>query len=520
MKAFAPESVAAVDARRILGVRTRLGLSQRELAAELGVTPGAVAHWESGTHPVPGPVDRLLAYYEEELADEQTPGAWREPTENALWRDLASGAALGLVLRGLFAEQAGNPLSRRIRRVVLERYLATLGRMKALPMKLGQMISFLDALGPDDARGAARVATPAMPPRLVARILFDELGRTPDQLFAEWDKTPLAVASIGQVHRARLPSGVEVAVKVQYPRVVRALEQDLKLLARFDHDGHLLLPRQRGGVVFEELRERLAEECNYLIEATNQVEFAARLAGHRHLFVPALHSELSSRRVIVSELVRGRSFDAFADTAPQVARDTAGAALIDFYVGGLYRDGVFNADPHPGNFLFVGAEPRIACLDFGRVKRVSPGFVATIGAIARAVLERDRMGFRTAFLATGYIEREDGFDWGYLMRVMATLLEPALRPGRYRFDVSHLRRVWAIITANPNRARIDYVKDQILLEQVYLGVPALLARLHARVDYRERFLDLVYPSGATHPAPFTEGELALLDIPADGWESP
>ena len=247
---------------------------------------------------------------------------------------------------------------------------STLGAMKGVLVKLGQMASYVDeglaAAGPPDAQPAAGqhpahepgTGRPGHRPR--------NWAQPPDVMFAEWDPEPIAAASIGQVHRAITRDGRAVAVKVQYPGVAETMAADLDNVALLRRMLKITAPHQDVEALIAELRERVLEELDYRREASNQRLLAAYYEGHPSIHVPAIVDGLSTRRVVTSELSDGARFAELANWS-QEERDLAGETIYRFVFRSLYELHAFNGDPHPGNYLFHG-DGRVTFLDFGLVK--------------------------------------------------------------------------------------------------------------------------------------------------------
>ncbi|MEZ5140887.1 MAG: AarF/ABC1/UbiB kinase family protein, partial [Acidimicrobiales bacterium] len=255
-----------------------------------------------------------------------------------------------------------------------EQVAEALGHMKGAMMKLGQMASYLDEGLPEPLRMALaqlRSGAPPMSAELAAGVVEAELGMPPADLFVEWDPQPIAAASIGQVHRAIYadPDTGEqraVAVKVQYPGVDEAIAADLR---NADILG-TILKQGFGGLepdeMVAEIKERLTEELDYELEARNQQVFVDFYRDHPYIHVPEVVPELSTGRVLTTELVNGHSWDELL-TWDQRERDLAGETIFRFVFRSLYRMRAFNGDPHPGNYLFHG-HGKVTFLDFGLVK--------------------------------------------------------------------------------------------------------------------------------------------------------
>jgi len=311
-----------------------------------------------------------------------------------------------------------------------ERYAELLGSSKGALMKAGQMLSFV-SLGPavgeefqatyQAALTRLRSDAPPMAPELARSVLERELGRPAKDAFAEFDWEPLAAASIGQVHAARLHDGRAVAVKIQYPGVGAAIEADLKnteLLATFLGLIRGLSPRKLNidlSAAAEEIGERINEELDYRTEAANQAEFAEIYAGHPFIHVPEVIGELSTTRVLTQELVQGRPWSE-ALTAAQDLRNSWAEAIHRFIYGSYVYHHVFNADPHPGNYLFHD-DGSVSFLDFGCVKRFEPEQIESLDVIMRECLRGDveetwRLSIEGGFFApSGSLTREEVFDY-------------------------------------------------------------------------------------------------------------
>ncbi len=283
-----------------------------------------------------------------------------------------------------------------------ERYAELLGRSKGALMKAGQMLSVM-SLGPavgnefqatyQAALARLRNDAPPMAPALAREVLERELDRPVPSAFAEFDWEPLAAASIGQVHAARLHDGRAVAVKIQYPGVAAAIRADLEnteLLATFLALITGLSPKKlsfdlRG--VAQEIGDRITEELDYRLEAANQAEFAELYRGHPFIHIPEVIPELCGDRVLVQELVQGKSWSD-ALLSDQELRDSWAEAMHRFIYGSYHYFQAFNADPHPGNYLFHD-DGSLSCLDFGCVKRFSRGQVDALNLVMRECLRGD-----------------------------------------------------------------------------------------------------------------------------------
>jgi predicted unusual protein kinase regulating ubiquinone biosynthesis (AarF/ABC1/UbiB family) len=314
----------------------------------------------------------------------------------------------GLPLAGLAARQALGRVAGKLTRDEqkqldrftreAERYVAVLGNMKGVAMKVGQLVSFLDAGSiPEQYRaayqqivGALQADAPPMPFETVRMVIERELGRPTDAVFAWIGERPMAAASIGQVHAAHLHDGREVVAKVQYPGVAEAIRSDLantELIASFARLGAKLSPIRitaDPSALAEEIAERVTEELDYRIEAANQTQFATYYRDHPFIRIPEVVPELSTERILVMDEHDGLRWAAALDQ-PQELKDTWGEVIDRFVYGSLYEFGAFNADPHPGNYLFHD-DGGVSFLDFGCVKRFSDDQIAALHRMAKALV--------------------------------------------------------------------------------------------------------------------------------------
>jgi len=507
-------------------VRDCLGLSQREMAAELAVAHGAVGLWESGARPVPGPVLRLLDLYEEDLGlSPEAPAGAPEPfqalpvsraSRSAKLSRTAAGVAARATVVGLarmFVNgDRARVLSTRAHVTIASRIAETLGEMKGLAMKLGQSASYLDFAIPEEGRAAlAALCAQSRPmaPSLVTEIFVRELGATPRQIFAEWSPLPFAAASIGQVHRARLKSGEWVAVKVQYPRIIEAIEADLKNSLLAERASALIFRGVEPGVFSGELRERFLEECDYRHEANNQRELQRLWAGCDGVFIPRVFDELTTERILVTALASGDDFQTFATRASQAQKDRAAELMYRFAYQSIFRHGLFNADPNPGNYLFH--DGGVTFLDFGCVKRFPAEHLTRWRAVLRAILERDFARAATLWIESGYIPDADGFDFAFHHRLSLHLHQPWLGEGPFTFTPEFVERTWRLAwPENRNRFRLTTPKHWVFTYRLNWGLYAVLAKLRATGDWRRSILELLYAPDEARPAPYADSELALL----------
>jgi predicted unusual protein kinase regulating ubiquinone biosynthesis (AarF/ABC1/UbiB family) len=295
-----------------------------------------------------------------------------------------------------------------------EQIVAVLGTMKGAAMKIGQVLSFLDVgLVPEAYRedfqaklAELRDAAPKVSFKDMKRVLEGEYDERLDHVFETFDPVPIAAASIGQVYKATLEDGRHVAVKVQYPGVAAAVRADMQNLGVILRLLKSVFPGLDVQAMGEEIRERIHEELDYELEASNQKTLARIFRGHPFIVIPDVVTSLSHEKVVVSEFVDGRGFEELKQL-PQAERDRIGEIIYRFYYGSMYRHRQFSGDPHPGNSLLLD-DGRMAFIDFGLFKRIDKEVAERELRIGRAGIEGDADGLLDALVEAGFITRRDG----------------------------------------------------------------------------------------------------------------
>ncbi|MCA9705061.1 MAG: AarF/ABC1/UbiB kinase family protein, partial [Myxococcales bacterium] len=333
-----------------------------------------------------------------------------------------------------------------------ERLTSELDQLKGLAMKVGQIVSYMDVPLPDAVQAElARLQTgqQGMPPARVHAIVEAALGRPLPELFEAFDDAPIAAASIGQVHRARV-AGRAVAVKVQYPEVAASFRKDLGALGRLASLASMASAVD-GTAIVEELGARLAEECDYGREARMQQAFAAAFAGDPMVQVPEVIESRSAQTVLTTAWVEGQGFERLCREADAAARERIAHTLVRFTYRSLLELAMIQADPHPGNFLFVPEGP-VTFLDFGCVRALPLDFVAGLRQLAAALRDGDRARFAEATRALGLVGRPRKFDYDHFYTVMEHLHRPLLAP-RFRFERDYMREAMALNGPSSPNAR-------------------------------------------------------------------
>ncbi|QEC46644.1 AarF/ABC1/UbiB kinase family protein [Baekduia soli] len=348
-----------------------------------------------------------------------------------------------------------------------------LGQMKGAAMKLGQVLSTVDfEMVPEGEREAfkerlasLRDAAPNVPFKGMRKVLADDLGGDLDEHFAAFAQEPIAAASIGQVYRATLHDGRDVAVKVQYPGVAEAVETDLRNAGMLLPLVRRLAPGLDARAIMDELRERIGEELDYELEAQNHRRVARAFREHPFILVPEVVTSMSTRRVLITEFVEGRGFGE-VKALPEAERDRFAEICFRFFYGLVRRERIAAGDPHPGNYL-LAADGRVCFLDFGLVRRMDADYLDGERALAHAVVSGDAEGVHHWLATLGYLPEPDDFSPDRVLDQLATAGEWYFTTGFRRLDPEYVRNAMEI-SSSPASPFFDEMRRQTIPPQALL----------------------------------------------------
>ena len=397
-----------------------------------------------------------------------------------------------------------------------------LGELKGGAMKLGQALSVFEAALPPETAGPYRAtltrlqeSAPPVPARTICKVLAGDMGEQWRASFAEFDDQPAAAASIGQVHRAVWSDGRQVAVKIQYPGAGRALISDLSQLGRFARLFGALMPGLEVKPLLAELRERVAEELDYRLEAAAQEAFAAGYAGDPDVRVPRV--VCASDHVLISEWLDGIPLATIIADGTTAQRNRAGIMLIRFMFSGPSRVGLLHADPHPGNFRLL-ADGRLGVLDFGAVDRLPDGFPPIFGGVLRLMHEdADLAKLEAEFRSHGYLRDGVDIDLAALRALLAPLAVPS-QAESFRFSREWLRTETmqaSVLRSSSVLRRLNMPPSHVLIHRVLAAGLGVLCQLECEVPFRAEVLRWMPGYADTaQPAPQPEPACARSAPPA------
>jgi predicted unusual protein kinase regulating ubiquinone biosynthesis (AarF/ABC1/UbiB family) len=381
-----------------------------------------------------------------------------------------------------------------------------LGELKGGAMKFGQALSIFEAAFPEELAVPYRAtltklqdSAPPMPTSSVHEVLRSDFGTRWRSRFASFDDHPVASASIGQVHRGVWADGRDVAVKIQYPGAGAALMGDLRQISRVAKVAAGWVPGLDLGPILDELRDRMAEELDYRLEAESQATFAAAFTDDEDFSIPAVvaHAE----HVIVSEWLEGKPLSQIISDGTPAERDDASQLYLEFLLAGPAEAGLLHADPHPGNFRMT-PDNRLGVIDFGAVNRLPDGMPAEIGPLLTTGLEGSAREVLDGLRELGFVRSGIDLEPQRLLDYLEPFMAP-FRDDEFTFSRDWLRGVFAHINdpRQPNYAvgyKLNLPPEYLLIHRVWGGSIGVLCQLGGTVRGRE-IVDALLPGADLPP---------------------
>ncbi|MFJ9320615.1 ABC1 kinase family protein [Streptomyces globisporus] len=404
-------------------------------------------------------------------------------------------------------------VAREVQQRTADQLFKTLGELKGGAMKLGQALSVFESALPEEIAGPYRAAltklqeaAPPLPARTVHGVLADRMGEDWREYFLEFEDTPAAAASIGQVHRAVWHDGRVVAVKVQYPGAGEALLSDLAQLSRFARLLGPLVPGVDIKPLIKELRDRVSEELDYELEAQAQREHAAEFADDPDVVIPQVVHQAD--QVLVTEWIDGIPLSEVIVEGTAEQRDRAGQLLARFLFSGPARTGLLHADPHPGNFRLLppaqnpaqdaehpqeedapAGSWRLGVLDFGTVDRLPGGLPQTIGDSLRMAAEGDAARVYELLREENFVKESIDLDPDEVLDYLLPMIEPT-QVEEFTFTRGWIRDQAARVAdprspAHQLGRQLNLPPSYVLIHRVTLSTIGVLCQLGATVRMRE-----------------------------------
>ena len=366
-----------------------------------------------------------------------------------------------------------------------------LRRMGAAGPKIMQLLSMVQLEGasgeaPGRRLGALVQAREPLPLPRVRRVIEQDLDTRLQDMFSAFEEQPFAISSLGQVHRAHIRDGEHVAVKVQHPGIANEIANDLRTIGAISPILQRLAPGSDAGALLSEVRERIADELDYEIEAQHQRRVWRLFRDHPHVRVPRVHTDLSTRRVLVTEYVDGLGFDEIAQL-DEAERDRTGEIVFRFFLGLVWRERIVCGDPHPDNCLLC-PDGRVCLLDFALMRGLEPEYLDGERDVMRAVSDADPHAVHRALAHLGYLTATQSYDPAALLEWLATAGEWLLAEGARRIDPAYVHRTFE--SGYPPQSpwfsmlrRLTFPPPTLLLRRMEIQMLSLLGELRAAGDW-------------------------------------
>jgi predicted unusual protein kinase regulating ubiquinone biosynthesis (AarF/ABC1/UbiB family) len=432
-----------------------------------------------------------------DVADIKRRGAARNAKLASIPVGFAGRAALGFGKR--LTGRSKDEVNAELMEKAANQLFTVLGELKGGAMKVGQALSVMEAAIPEEFGEPYREAltklqkdAPPLPADKVHRVLDAQLGTKWRQRFTDFNDTPVASASIGQVHKAVWSDGREVAVKIQYPGADEALRADLKTLQRMIGVVKQLAPGADVQGVVDELIERAEMELDYRLEANNQRAFAKAYQGDPHFLVP--HIVASAPKVVIQEWIDGTPMAEIIRNGTVEQRDLMGARLLELTFDAPHRLEMMHGDAHPGNFMLL-PDGRMGVIDFGAVAPLPGGFPIELGMTIRLAREKNYDLLLPTMEKVGFIQKGRQVSVRDIDEMLRQYVEPV------EVEVFHYTRKWLqrMTTSQIDRSvsqiktarQMDLPPKLAIPMRVIASVAAILCQLDAHVPIKALSEELI-----------------------------
>ena len=388
-----------------------------------------------------------------------------------------------------------------------ETLLNSLGELKGLPMKIGQILSYMEGAVPTEYKeiyhkslNQLQVMSHPLSWEDFKDIFERDLKKSPEDIFAEFDYKPIAAASIGQVYLAKLKSGEKVAVKIQYPEIAKALDGDLKNVNAIISALTKIIPGLEIGDMVKESTNKLKEECDYNKEIEYQQTFRKLWENESQIYIPKVYKEFSTSHILVTEYVKGLPFDTITKEYTSEQKNNLGKLLFNFVFKSIIKHGYFNGDPHPGNFIFMN-DNQIACLDFGCVQQIKNQTRQDLNNLIFNIIKgtRGKPLWKLVKKAIGISDTLNNDMWEVIEKTVLCCFEPIIAEQPYKFSDEYTKRIIrvsmqakiALAKSMFKSGKFSINKEGIdLLSRAAFGLNSLLVSLKAEADW----VKIIYPN--------------------------
>ena len=433
------------------------------------------------------------------VTDIKRGGAARNAKLASLPVGIAGRAALGFGKR--LTGKSRDEVNAEMMEKAANQLFTVLGELKGGAMKVGQALSVMEAAVPEQFGEPYREAltklqkdAPPLPAAKVHRVLDSQLGTKWRDRFVSFDDTPIASASIGQVHKGVWSDGREVAIKIQYPGADEALRADLKTMKRMVSVFKQLSPGADVQGVVDELIERTEMELDYRLEAENQRAFAKAYKDHPHFVVPAIVA--SAPKVVIAEWMEGIPLSKIIREGTVEQRDLMGTRLFELTYDAPRRLEMMHGDAHPGNFMLL-PDDKMGVIDFGAVAPMPGGLPIELGEAVRYAIAKDYDRLLPTMEKVGFIQKGEQVSHREIDDMLRQYVDP------FEVEVFHYTRKWlqrmTVMNMTPDRAagqlkaarQMDIPAKLAIPMRVIASNVAISCQLDAHIPAKALALELI-----------------------------
>lgn len=477
---------------RLKKFRETLQFSQRELAKEFGVSSGAIASWEIGSNPVPGPIIKLLDIYEQNSESILVKKKSDHLDEfSFLFKDHKQ--EVELILKNLknYLEEVSlnNYVEGKVKEAIAKQLVRFLTESKGLTIKTAQLLSYLEIGLPAELRlalGNLQANLKPMPKKVVIEVLSEAYGEDYLNMFSEFNYVPIAVTSLGQVHLATLMTGEKVAVKVQAKDIKKSLDKQFSKIAFLQR---LPLKGDKDAKnIADDIKRAIIEECDYLKEASHYVKIREIIKDFPRTIVPQVFTSYCRPTVLVTEFIDAQNFHSFCQTAGQDSKNIVAESICRTLTTLAFSHGYVLSDVHPENFLIKN--DKVVYLDFGRIWTPSKNRMLMETRFYQLLILGEKSKAENLCHKIGFAKDEKNFNfdefWNFLLRSSEHLLDDKV----FKFNRAYTQNLAKEAKNFPHKKTLKLSPDAFWGFTFSAGTWGLYAELEAECNWRKIALDV------------------------------
>lgn len=478
---------------RLKILRQTLNMSQRDLAREFNVSSAAIALWELGSNPVPGPLIKLMDIYEgvrPELCEDHK--RFDKTFSEAIKSFENHSEEIAIIKSGLAAHflelSSFNCFKVKFKYALAKKIMSYLNNQKGLTIKAVQLASYLEAGLPVEVRlalGNLQSSMKPMPKKLLVEIIESTYGCSLEEVFPLFEMTPVAVTSLGQVHYAKRKNGEEVAVKIQSKEIEKTLQSQMKKIAFMEKLGSFI--NKDIAIIGQEIKRALLQECDYLEEARNQNKIREITLNYPRTIVPKVHMDLTRKNILVSEFIHAQNFNTFARVASQASKNVVAEAFIRTLSNLAFSHGMVMGDIHPENFLVKN--DKVVFLDFGRIFNPPAERMLPETMFYRCLLLNEKEKAKKLATVIGFAKDETQFNFDEFWYFLKTSQTHLMKDEKFKFSRDYLALITRESRRYANQGTLQLSKETFWGFTFSAGTWGIYAELEAECNWRKIALE-------------------------------